>query len=317
MKFAAAIGASLVIASHAACSAPDKLICKFVTTKPTIDGNMDDWDSVDGIETDLYTFGAVVYPDGAVTYKCVYDDTYIYFSFMIPGPFRFNATNSQMCPSIATMFKVGTMATFYNMGGCPDVLFDGACDAGFPAQCDEYRVDIGGHWETPGTEQGVYYKMNTTSDSGVDTSAANLADEYAVSPYCRVNDDGEGAGDEWGGAWTHTNSSSIGNEGHYHFELSRLLQTKSSQTDQQILTPGETYSFGLAYWDPFQSEEEGWTDPGHYLTGCGNDWIDLELETVDSTNTKTTGGGGTSGAQVAVVSTMLYAATAAAAWMAL
>jgi hypothetical protein len=87
--------------------------------------------------------------------------------------------------------------------------------------------------------------MNTTSDSGEDTSAANLDDEYAVSPYCRVNDDGEGAGDEWGGAWTHTNSSSIGNEGHYHFELSRLLQTKSSQTDQQILTPGETYSFVL------------------------------------------------------------------------
>jgi hypothetical protein len=83
--------------------------------------DMDDWDSVDGIETDLYTFGAVVYPDGAVTYKCVYDDTYIYFSFMIPATIPLQCHQQPYVPlHCHNVQGWNAMATFYNMGGCPD-----------------------------------------------------------------------------------------------------------------------------------------------------------------------------------------------------
>jgi hypothetical protein len=119
--------------------------------------------------------------------------------------------------------------------------------------------------------------MDSTLVSGNDP-VANLDDEYAVSPYCRFDDGGEGAGNEWSGAWAHTNSSEIGAEGDYLFELSRLLQTKTNATDLQVLSPGDTYSFGIAYWDPFETEATGWSDADHYLTGCANQWIDLVLE---------------------------------------
>ena len=127
-----------------------------------------------------------------------------------------------------------------------------------------------------------------------------------MSPYCRAFDDGEAAGNEWAGAWLHTDPSEIGADGHYHFELSRLLKTKSSKTDKQFLTAGETYSFGIAYWDPFQTETDGWTDAGHFLTGCANQWIDLELEAKDTTGGKTSSSGWVN------VGTFIYLATVTA-----
>ena len=165
----AVVSAFIIIPSDAACSVAQKMKCKFASTPPTLDGNLTDWASVDGIETDIYAIGGIKYAGGAVMYKCAYDATNIYFALMIPGPYRFNATNNQMCPSIATMFKVGTLATYYNMGGCPDAASSGACDAGIPAQCDEYRVDIGAHWETSTSEQGLLYSVNATSGSGEGT----------------------------------------------------------------------------------------------------------------------------------------------------
>jgi hypothetical protein len=29
--------------------------------------------------------------------------------------------------------------------------------------------------------------------------------------------------------------------------------------------------------DPFESDEEGWSDAGYYVTGCSKAWISLEL----------------------------------------
>ena len=29
--------------------------------------------------------------------------------------------------------------------------------------------------------------------------------------------------------------------------------------------------------DPYETEEDGWSDAGHYVTGCSSDWIDLKL----------------------------------------
>ncbi|KAI2513623.1 Ethylbenzene dehydrogenase [Fragilaria crotonensis] len=311
----AIIAASFIVVSDAACSVAQKMTCKFTSTAPTLDGNFSDWSSVEGIETDIYDISGTKYADGAVMYKCVYDASNIYFALMIPGPYRFNATNNQMCPSIATMFKVGTMATFYNMGGCPDAISPDSCSGGIPEQCDEYRVDIGAHWETSTSEQGLLYAVNSTTGTG-EGAVTELGDEYAVSPYCRASDDGEGAGNEWAGAWAHTDPSETGADGHYHFELSRLLKTKSSKTDKQVLTAGETYSFGIAYWDPFQSDENGWTDAGHFLTGCANQWIDLELESVTTTDGSDSGGKASS-SEWLNVGTFMYVMTVAAVVVAL
>ena len=52
------------------------------------------------------------------SYKCLDDATNISLALEIPGDFRFNATNDHFCAAIATMFKVSSKATFYNMGGC-------------------------------------------------------------------------------------------------------------------------------------------------------------------------------------------------------
>jgi hypothetical protein len=177
------------------------------------------------------------------------------------------------------MLKIGEKATFVDMGGCPE---ENACDSDV---CTPYLVDIGAHWELKTTEQSKFYGINVDDGTG-DDPIANKDDEFAVNSECRFDDSGEGAGNEWAGAWAHIaneaagverSSSSEGDSGNYVFELSRLLTTNSPSTDRQ-LEGGETYSFGVAYWDPNQNATSGWTKADHYVTGCARDFIDLILE---------------------------------------
>jgi hypothetical protein len=231
--------------------------------------------------------------DGDVTYKCLYDSENIYFALEIPGEFRFSADDDHLCASIATMFKIGENATFLNMGGCPDAT--AGCEEGVPETCDAYRVDIGAHWELSGTERGTYYGVDSVAPIGSDNATttvpgtgndliANKDDEYAVSPSCRFDDDDEMADNEWSGAWDHTNPVE-GQFGTYRFELSRKLVTDSTVSDAQ-LRAGETIQFGVAFWDPYEIAESGWTDSGHFITGCGHKWIDLELATLADETTE-------------------------------
>jgi len=133
-------------------------------------------------------------------------------------------------------------------------------------------------WELTGSLllQNRRWPTLSTSSVALDDPIANNDDEYAVSQYCRLDDNGADAGNEWSGAWAHSNPVE-GEAGTYTFELSRLLITKSLTTDAQ-LAAGGTFQFGIAYWDPFQIEESGWSDSGHYLTGCASEWIDLVLK---------------------------------------
>jgi hypothetical protein len=64
----------------------------------------------------------------------------------IPGQYRFDAADDQKCAAIGTMMKIGSKAGFINMGGCPLAMEDG-CLNGVPTECDDYRVDLGAHWE--------------------------------------------------------------------------------------------------------------------------------------------------------------------------
>ena len=252
---------------------PSTLTCLPASISPTLDAELSEWASVEGIDTSIYQIGGTEYHHN-VSYKCLYDETNIYFALVIPGDYRFNASVSELCASIATMFKIGSNASYINMGGCPDAAFSCLSNGTVPASCDDYRVDIGSHWELPTTQQNVAYQIAVQDGSGEDPVAGNN-DEYAVSPYCRAFDDGAGAGNEWVGAWAHSNPTD-GAAGSYTFELSRLLSTKSSSTDLQLVA-GKTYSFGIAFWDPWQTEA-GWLDPGHYITGCASEWIDLVLQ---------------------------------------
>jgi hypothetical protein len=124
------------------------------------------------------------------------------------------------------------------------------------------------------TQQGVEYPMNATTGSGNDL-IANNDDEYGVSPFCRPDDDDALAANDWHGAWSHSNPTE-GADGVYVFEIARTLTTASVLTDKQMAV-GERYEFGIAYWDPFETEN-GWTEAGHFLTGCSADWIFLTLE---------------------------------------
>jgi hypothetical protein len=129
------------VESTVTCTAPDQLICKLVATKPTLDGNFDEWESVDGIITEIYSIWGTNY--GEAKYKCVHDGTTIYFALEIPGSYRFNATSDEQCAAIGTMMKMGQNATFINMGGCIDAMELG-CANGIPASCEDYKVDLGG-----------------------------------------------------------------------------------------------------------------------------------------------------------------------------
>jgi hypothetical protein len=284
-KLSLALFASLFLTATA-CTAP--LVCSRTKTPPTLDAELSEWASVATTETALRApLTGKEYAEGNLTAQCTFDDNRIYLALQIPGEFSFSSTDDHLCASIATMIKVGDDATFYNMGGCADALFDGACEETVPDSCLSHQVDIGAHWELSSTEQRVLYGTNTETGEDV---VGNKGDEYAYSPYCRITDDKDFAANEWAGAWAFNNATD-----EYVFELSRSLTTTSASTDAQFVA-NSTYSLGIAFWDPFESEV-GWSDSDHYVTGCGQDWIDLVLDDGLTDRTLDGGdGGGTSDA---------------------
>lgn len=244
-------------------------------TTPVLDGDTSEWSDVTGgISPEIKSIFGRSYADGNPTYKCLYDSQKVYFALEIPGKYRFDETDNKRCAAIGTMMPLGSKAAFLNMGGCPESMENGGCPDGImPETCADYTVDLGAHWELKTTAMNTEYAMNATTGTGNDL-VANLDDEVAVSSYCRPDDYGSLAGNEWAGAWSHTNPVE-GEMGTYKFEIARTLTTPSTATDAQM-APGQTYDFGIAYWDPFETEA-GWTAPGHYLTGCSADWIKLRL----------------------------------------
>lgn len=244
-------------------------------TTPMLDGDTSEWSAVTGgISPQIKSIFGRTYAEGNPTYKCLYDSTKVYFALEIPGKYRFDETENKRCAAIGTMMPIGSKAGFLNMGGCPESMENGGCPDGIiPDVCSDYVVDLGAHWELKTTAMNSEYPMNATTGSGNDL-VANLDDEVAVSSFCRPDDNDSLAGNEWSGAWSHTNPVE-GEMGTYKFEISRSLKTPSTVSDAQM-EPGQTYDFGIAYWDPFETEN-GWTPSGHFLTGCSADWIKLRL----------------------------------------
>jgi hypothetical protein len=258
---------------------------RFMGDLPVLDGDIAEWSDITGIEIPLYApLTGELYASGKAELKCAHSEDRLFLTLSVPGKYRFDADSNELCAAIATMTRIGEDATYYNMGGCPQAAT--GCENGVPAQCDAYRVDIGAHWELATTEQGVTYPISTVDGIGTeilstassppgDDLVANKDDEYAVSSYCRLDDDGDGAGNEWAGGWSHSAGTEEGADGTYTFELSRLLVTASTATDAQM-TIGGTYDFGVAFWDPNQ-KEDGWSDSNHYVSGCAEEWFQLTL----------------------------------------
>lgn len=124
--------------------------------------------------------------------------------------------------------------------------------------------------------------MDSNYTNGIILSYSLLTETFSLLLllFCSLGrpDDNDGlAANEWAGAWTHTNAYGLQeSDGSYIFEMSRLLSTASDVTDVQ-LEEGGTYDFGFAFWDPFETQDQGWSKAGHYITGCSRDWIPLEL----------------------------------------
>lgn len=155
------------------CNSIESITCVPVSSAPTLDGELVDWSAVESFETPLTgALTSKLYEHGNVKIQCVYDTEKVYFTFEVPGPYRFDTEDNHLCASISTMMKMGENASLFNMGGCP---LAGDCEAA-PEGCDPYKVDLGGHWELRTTEMGVNYPINVVDGTG-DDAVANKDDE--------------------------------------------------------------------------------------------------------------------------------------------
>ena len=102
------------------CTSIESITCKPVTSTPTLDGDLIDWSTVESFVTPLTSaLTSTLYKHGHVKIQCLYDTNQVYFAIEVPGPYRFDADNNHLCASVSTMFKMGEMASLFNMGGCP------------------------------------------------------------------------------------------------------------------------------------------------------------------------------------------------------
>ncbi|KAL7467564.1 hypothetical protein ACHAXS_007810 [Conticribra weissflogii] len=276
-------GVTPFIASSQSCdSLPPVIVCPYDTAPHTLDGHFREFNTTDAVMTPLHSAmggSSAPWPQGNVLLFCSFDDEKLYLGIEFPTEtFMFNATgNHHLTPKIGTIFQMGIQATLKSMGGCPNATTEEACASGGFDACSDYLVDLGGQWEIQSTEQMVEYQLGPDNGGG---------DEVAAHSMCRKEDVEEGGANEWSGAWsfgglsyhyndlTTADTSTI--EGSYKFELARSLTTTSPATDVQLVPGGDT-GFGIAFWDPLQSDE-GWTHSGHFVSGCGEEWIDLILQ---------------------------------------
>ncbi|MBI2913133.1 MAG: hypothetical protein HYY03_04355 [Chloroflexi bacterium] len=235
----------------------------------TVDGDNADWAAISGLALTLEQFEIPpgsdwdydpVAPKNA-TLKVATDAAKVYVLLEVTDTYDYVATNHDLSPALAVMFRIDAAAGPH-MGSGPDDF-----EAGLG------KVDIW-HWELdcgPGVPSG-----GGDPGSGNDPDC-NLDDEYATDPETR-EDDGKPAGSNTNaensiaGVWKHT-AAAIGGAGKWIFEMSRPLNSGDSQDAQ--FTPGGTAYAAVAYWDPKESSA-GWSDAGH-LVSADAGWVAVSL----------------------------------------
>ncbi|GJP52369.1 hypothetical protein CLOM_g11491 [Closterium sp. NIES-68] len=281
------------------CAATDSLVtveAPYVPGTITVDGSAADWAGVAGQELRLqpainpnsaapYPFGA-----GSMLLKAAHDGRDVFFLLKIPGPYVYNQQNHHLSISGSLMFGIGDDATFYNMGGCPNLA--GVCTA---ENCRGHEVDVV-HFEVdtaiPGRTYG-HNLMDQMDGTGADR-VGNLYDGYGWNPHCRQFDGLATAGlssngtamNDWHGVWTHSTVNmdygltaadapfaTAGDDGYFVFELTRPLRTADHFQQDVQLSVGGTHRMGAAVWYPLDGTP--WHGSQHFLASC--DWLHLHL----------------------------------------
>ena len=245
------------------------------TATITVDGDVSDWASIEGVtvpleQIDIDKLDPVQVKDMEIdigplppvdaTLKVAVDEENIYVLMEVPDGFDYNPDDHNLSASMAVMFRI-----------------DEAAPAHMGVEEKDLEASLGvvdiWHWELdcgPG-------EMAGGGDTG-DDPECNFDDEYAPNPEDREDD---GGGDtpnnptgenSLSGVWKHT-AAAAGGDGNWIFEMSRPLQTGDTQ-DAQLASGGKAY-MALAYYDPDETVE-GWTDAGH-LQSAESGWIEVAL----------------------------------------
>jgi hypothetical protein len=234
----------------------------------TLDGKMDDWASVPGLQVPLKPIPDDLNEEGSssqpvtATLKIATDGSNIYVLVTVPDGYDFNIDNHRLSPALGVEWLIDAGAGAAMGAVAPDYTQSGG------------MVDIW-HWELdcgPGELSGG------TFASGNDPTC-NLDDEYATFLDEREDDDAENS---LTGSWDHTaRAQGIGAAGTFIFEVKRPLQTGDPHDAQ--FTLGGTAKLAIAYWDGNEGREKdgGWSDAGHVVSALDG-WIDVTLSTVSA-----------------------------------
>ena len=220
-----------------------------------VDGLVGDWQGIAGTTFTMIRPGATTERmENALTVKFTYDDANLYALFIVVDDYDYNATNHDLSPAIAVLWRIDAAAT-PEMGG------------------GSGNVDVW-HWEldcAAGALSGFYLKSGNDPD-------CNLDDEWSSSPSNRKDDN---ISNELYGVWAHTNMAAPGSAGSWIFEMRRSLTTADTRNQDRQFEAGGSYAMAFAYWDPDETVD-GWTPAGHFAT-CKDpvtlnfSWINVTL----------------------------------------
>jgi ethylbenzene dehydrogenase len=229
-----------------------------------LDGQLDDWADIEGIEVPLeaipeeFREESTAGEDVTVTLKVATDGANVYVLVAVPDGFDYDPDNGRRSPALAVQWAVD-----------PEISpHMGAAEPDFKESTG--MVDIW-HWELdcgPGELSGGSFPTGNDPD-------CNLDDEYATLTDEREDDD---ADNSITGSWDHTaRAQGVGADGLFVFEMARPLRTDDAQDAQfELAAPA---FLALAYWDGNEGREEdgGWTDAGH-VQSAELGWIEVAFE---------------------------------------
>jgi len=232
----------------------------------SLDGQMDDWADVPGMEVPLtaipeeFREEPTAAGDVTATLKVATDGDNIYVLVAIPDGFSYDPENRHLSAALGVMWQIDEGAT-PQMGATGSDLTD-----------TSGMVDIW-HWELdcgPGELSGGVFPTGNDPD-------CNLDDEYATLTDEREDDDVDSS---LTGSWDHTGRAQGANaDGIWVFEIARPLNTGDPQDAQFAL--GSSAKLSLAYWDGNEgaaSEDGGWTDAGHAVSVAADEGLDGWIE---------------------------------------
>ena len=228
----------------------------------TLDGQMDDWASVPGLEVPLtgipeeFREDPTAAEDVTATLKVAADGTNVYVLVAVPAAFNYVADNHDMSAALAVMWQIDGAATPQMAAGGADLKESTG------------TVDIW-HWELdcgPGELSGGVFPTGNDPD-------CNLDDEYATLLDEREDD---AADSSLTGAWDHSaRAQGAGADGTWVFEIARPLDTGDPHDAQ--FAAGGTALIAVAYWAADETPE-GWTASGHAVSVAADEGLDGWIE---------------------------------------